>query len=114
MWFVRWLLIAVAFVLLLWFGFQNASLTVEGLRIGRETVPTVPLLLVLLAAFLLGMVVMFFIASVEYFKMQARVRGNRREHERVADQLQSFQRIPLDEIDQALTAGNGGQREEAE
>jgi len=83
---------------------------VEGLWIGRE-IPAVPLLLVLLAAFLLGMVVMFFIASVEYFRMQAKVRGVRRERDRMTEQLQGFQRIPLDEIDEALTTDLGGNSE---
>jgi uncharacterized membrane protein YciS (DUF1049 family) len=80
---------------------------VRGLWVGRE-IPEAPLLLVLLAAFLLGMVVMFFIASVEYFKMQAKVRGVRKERDRMTEQLQGFQRIPLQEIDDALTADLGG------
>ncbi len=109
MWFFRWLLIAIVFVLLLYFGFQNAQLTVEGLWVGK-TMPPVPLLLVLLAAFLLGMIVMFFIASVEYFKMQAKVRSARRERDQMTTQLQGFQRIPLDEIDEAL--GRNADREE--
>jgi uncharacterized integral membrane protein len=112
MWLLRWLVIAIVFVLMLYFGFQNSSLTVEGLWVGRE-IPPVPLLLALLAAFLLGMVVMFFIASVEYFKMQARVRGVRKDHDRMTEQLQGFQRIPLDEIDEALTSDTGSSGEGA-
>ncbi|MBN1424279.1 DUF1049 domain-containing protein [Candidatus Fermentibacteria bacterium] len=112
MWFVRWLVIAIVFVALLFFGFQNSGQIVQQLWIVR-TIYNVPLLLVLLASFLLGMVVMFFIASVEYFRMQAKVRGVRKERDRLTEQAQGFQRIPLQDIDDALTdnaddAGGGG------
>lgn len=106
MWFIRWLVIAIVFVVLLYFGFQNSDQSVARLWIGR-TIYDVPLLLILLAAFLFGMVVMFFIASVEYFRMQAKVRGIRRDRDRMTEQLQGSQRIPLQEIDDALTVDMG-------
>jgi uncharacterized integral membrane protein len=112
MWFFRWLILAVLFLVLLAFGFQNAALTVDGLRVGSSVVPQAPLLLVLLAAFLIGLVVMFIIASVEYFRMLAKLRRVTRERDALTSRLQAVQQLPLDEVDTAfgsdVHATNGG------
>jgi putative membrane protein len=114
MWFLRWLILAVLFLALLGFGFQNAALTVDGLRVGSAVVPQAPLLLVLLAAFLVGLVVMFIIASVEYFRMLSRLRRITRERDALSSRLQAVEQLPLDEVDKAfgsnadLSDGGGG------
>jgi uncharacterized integral membrane protein len=102
MWFLRWLILAVLFLVLLAFGFQNAALSVNGLRVGTAVVPQAPLLLVLLAAFLVGLVVMFIIASVEYFRILARLRRVIRERDALSSRLQAVQQLPLDEVDKAF------------
>ncbi len=104
MWFFRWMILAVVFVVLLYFGFQNAGLVVGGLRFGTMVLPEAPLLLILLAAFLLGLVVMFIIASVEYFKVLTRLRNSEKEKAQLAERLRISQNIPLDEVDKALAS----------
>ena len=114
MWFFRWLILAVLFLALLAFGFQNAALNVNGLRVGSAVVPETPLLLVLLASFLVGLVVMFIIASVEYFRMLGKLRRVIRERDALSSRLQVVQQLPLDEVDRAFdsddhaTDGGGG------
>jgi putative membrane protein len=112
MWFFRWLILAVLFLVLLAFGFQNAALNVDGLRVGSTVVPEAPLLLVLLAAFLVGLVVMFIIASVEYFRMLTKLRRVTRERDALSSRLQVVQQLPLDEVDKAFGSddrmGDGG------
>jgi len=104
MWFFRWMILAVVFVVLLYFGFQNAGLVVEGMRFGTMLLPEAPLLLILLAAFLLGLVVMFVIASVEYFRVLTRLRSAEKEKAQVSERLRVLQKIPLDDVDEALAS----------
>jgi len=104
MWFFRWLLLAFLFVALLFFGFQNAGIVVTDMRFGTMVIPETPILLVILAAFLLGLVVMFIIASVEYFRLSSRLRTVIRERDELARNMDSFRQYPLDQIDEALDA----------
>lgn len=110
MWFVRWFFFVVFVSLLLWFAFQNAHLTVEGMRVFTYDVPRSPLILVLLAAFLAGVVFMFCVASIEYLKLYSKLRSNRKEYASAADRLRGFEKLHLDEIDEAI--GRTGGKEE--
>jgi len=104
MWFLRWLLLAFLFVALLFFGFQNAGIAVTNMRFGTMVFPETPILLVILAAFFLGLLVMFIIASVEYFRLSSRLRSVLRERDELAQRVDSFGQYPLDQIDEALDA----------
>jgi len=104
MWFLRWLLLAFLFVALLFFGFQNAGIAVKDMRFGTLVFPETPILLVIIAAFLLGLIVMFIIASLEYFRLSSRLRSVVRERDELAQHVDSFRQYPLDQIDEALDA----------
>lgn len=107
MWFLRWLILAIVFMVLLYFGFQNAGLVVHKLSMGSYVLPEAPLLLVLLAAFLLGLVVMFVIAAVEHFKLLSKLRGITKERDQLLARINSLQKIPLDQIDEAFDVISG-------
>ena len=77
MWAVRYLLLLVLIVVILGFAILNSSQRVL-INLPNQTLTGVPLTVVILCAFCVGMLVSFVLAVAQAMKMSAQVRSGRR------------------------------------
>ncbi len=96
MWIIRNLFIVIVILFAVGFAATNATERVDIKILGIEKGFTdVPLILVLFEAFGAGILVMFVISVVQYFKMQNRFSDYRRENRRLLEEVKALRNRPL-------------------
>lgn len=96
MWMLKWLGVAILLILLLGFAIQNLEQQVDIVLIFWHF-QDVPLIVVILEAFIIGMLVWFIIAFVNEMRLRSQLRGISRDRDELSRELQTLRNLPLEE-----------------
>jgi uncharacterized integral membrane protein len=98
MWVIRTLLIVALFVLLLWFGIDNAGEKVSVKLINTRYV-NVPLIVVTFWACVFGLLVSILLFITVYFKQVGEIRRQKRISESLNAEIAALRNRPIEEAD---------------
>jgi uncharacterized integral membrane protein len=100
LWFVRMFLLLVVFVVVLGFALLNQGKTVDIVFFFPEEAHTynVHLIFALFGAFVIGMVVWFFISLGHDIKVRREASRLRKENKKLLEELSALRNLPIDEI----------------
>jgi uncharacterized integral membrane protein len=98
MWAVRYLLILALLVVVLGFAVLNSSQKVSIFMPDRE-IPAVPLTLIILCAFCVGILVSFVLTIAQSLKMSAEMRSSRKRVQHLEMELAALRNRSLEDID---------------
>lgn len=107
MWIVRWVLILVIIVILLWFSLQNLDQIVT-VEFWKYQVRDVPLIMALFVAFIVGAVSWFLVSIVQFVQLKAEIRNIRRENGRLRRELSNLRNLSIEEDQSSQTRENEG------
>ena len=96
MWIVRWILIFILIVILLYFGAANIDQKVT-ITFWNYQVVDLLLVMALLVAFLLGAFVWFIVAAFQIVQIKNEMRGVRRENSRLKKELADLRNLSIEE-----------------
>jgi uncharacterized integral membrane protein len=98
MWLLKnagWLLI---FAVAGWFGFENRNETVSNLHLAGRSYPQSPLVLVVFAAFVVGMSSAFLLTLFQQLKTRSAMSRVNRENQDLKRELNQLRNMPLDDL----------------
>ncbi|MCX5799891.1 MAG: LapA family protein [Candidatus Eisenbacteria bacterium] len=100
MWFVRMFLLLVVFVVVLGFALLNQGKSVDIVFFFPQEAYTynVHLIFALFGAFVIGMLVWFFISLGHDIKVRRDASRLRKENKRLLEELNALRNLPLDEV----------------
>lgn len=100
MWFVRMFLLLVVFVVILGFALLNQGKTVDIVFFFPERAHTyqVQLIFALFGAFVIGMVVWFFMSLGHDIKVRRDASRLRKENKKLLEELNALRNLPIDEV----------------
>lgn len=100
MWFVRMFLLLVVFVVVLGFALLNQGKTVDIVFFFPQEAYTytVPSIFALFGAFVVGMLVWFFISLGHDIKVRREASRLRKENKKLLEELNALRNLPLDEM----------------
>ena len=98
MWAIRMLLIIIFLIVSIGFFVSNANERVD-VNILQTRYVDVPLMIVLLIAFAIGMVASFLIAVTYFFRISSEASGNKRMIKRLQAEITALRNRQIDQID---------------
>jgi len=98
MWAVRYLLLLILIVLILGFAILNSSQRVF-INLPTRLIPDVPLTVVMLSAFCVGILVSFILTVAQTMKMSSDVRASRRKVQQLEMELAALRNRSLEDVD---------------
>ncbi len=98
MWAIRYFLLLILIVVILGFAVLNSSQKVL-INLPQKTIPNVPLTLVILSAFCVGLLVSFILTVAHTIKMSGQVRSGRRKVTQLEMELAALRNRSLEDID---------------
>jgi uncharacterized integral membrane protein len=99
MWAVRYLLLLILIVVILGFAILNSSQRVL-INLPHTSLPGVPLTVVILCAFCVGMLVSFVLMVAQALKMSGQVRQRRKRVQQLEMELAALRNRSLEDIEQ--------------
>ncbi len=96
MWILRTLVIIVLIVLIVGFAIYNSDQTVSVNLYGKQYFD-IPMIFVAFWALVVGMLISFALGIGYYFKMYSELRNQRRENQKLMDEITALRNLPLEE-----------------
>jgi uncharacterized integral membrane protein len=97
MWIIKSALAVVIFLLLLGFSIQNLSETTT-IFIADKQYVSVPVIIVMFAAFAVGVLFWFIVSVFQHFKYTNRISDLKRKNRQLLEEIKALRNLPLEEI----------------
>lgn len=96
MWIIRWFFILSVMILVLFIAIQNANET-SRFTFFSQAYLNVPLIILLFAAYVVGMITWFIIAVIQNMQLKIEIRNLRKETVQLQHELDDLRNISIDE-----------------
>ena len=96
MWIIRWFFILSVMVLVLFIAIQNADETAR-FTFFSQTYLNVPLIVLLFAAYVIGMITWFIIAVIQNMQLKLEIRNLRKGNVQIQHELDDLRNISIDD-----------------
>ncbi len=96
MWVLRWVVVLVLMVILLWFSLQNLDQFVT-VKFWKYQIIDVPMIMALFVSFILGALVWFLVALIQMLQLKNEMRGLKRDAGRLQKELADLRNLSIEE-----------------
>jgi uncharacterized integral membrane protein len=97
MWIIKSALGVIVFLLLLGFSIQNLSQTTT-IFIADKAYSSVPVVIVMFAAFAIGVLFWFVVSIFQHFKYTNRIAELKRKNKQLLEEIKALRNLPLEEV----------------
>jgi uncharacterized integral membrane protein len=97
MWIIKSALGVIVFLLLLGFSIQNLSETTN-IYLADRVYGSVPVIVVMFAAFAVGVIFWFIVSLFQHFKYTNRISELKRKNKQLLEEIKALRNLPLEEV----------------
>jgi uncharacterized integral membrane protein len=97
MWIIKSALGVIVFLLLLGFSIQNLSETTT-IYLADRAYASVPVIIVMFAAFAIGVLFWFIVSIFQHFKYTNRISELKRKNKQLLEEIKALRNLPLEEV----------------
>lgn len=96
MWIIKYALAAAVLLIFMYFSFQNATETTTVKVLGYQF-ESIRVILVIYAAFAVGVIFWFFVSIFQYFKVTSQLSDYRRKNKQLLEEIKALRNMPIEE-----------------
>lgn len=97
MWIIKYALSAAVLLAFMYFSFQNATETTT-VKLMNYEFQSIRVILVIYAAFAVGVVFWFFVTIFQYFKLTGRLSEYKRKNRQLLEEIKALRNLPIEEV----------------
>jgi uncharacterized integral membrane protein len=97
MWMIKYAISGAVLLAFMYFSFQNATETTT-VRVLNYQFESIRVILVIYAAFAIGVIFWFLVSVFQYLKISARLSEYRRKNRQLTEEIKALRNLPIEEI----------------
>jgi len=97
MWMIKYAFSAAVLLVFMYFSFQNATETTT-VRILNYQFEAIRIILVIYAAFAVGVIFWFFVSIFQYFKVSGQLSEYKRKNRQLLEEIKALRNFPIEEV----------------